>query len=236
MTWQREAERQAAAAAPAEACGLLIVRRGRLRYLPCANVADAPLERFLIDPEAFAAAEDEGEVVAVVHSHPGASSAPSPADSVAQRASGLDWWILGDDGWRFMPAPGVKPYAGRAFTHGVNDCYSLIRDWFWRERGVLLSDYPRRDDWWEHGQDLYRAHFAECGFVEVAEARPGDALLLRIGAPVPNHAAIVLPGGRILHHLAGRISGVDTYDRLYRERTTHVLRHAATAAHDPSAG
>jgi len=237
MTWQVEAERHAAAVAPAEACGLLVVRRGRLRFVACENAADEPLERFQIAPEAFALAEDDGEVVAVVHSHPGASSAPSPADLVAHRASGLDWWILGFDGWRLLPAAGVLPYAGRTFTHGVNDCYTLVRDWFWRERGVLLPDYARQDRWWEQGQDLYRANFAAAGFVEVhGECRPGDALLLQIGAPVPNHAAIVMPGGRILHHLAGRISGTDTYDRLYRERTTHVLRHVATAAHDPSAG
>lgn len=221
MTWQRDAEEHARGETPAEACGVLVVRRGRLHYQPALNLARDPRCGFELDPEAWMSG---GDVVAIVHSHPGASSEPSPHDLQQHAASGLDWWILGIDGWRCTPAAGARPYAGRAFRHGETDCYTLVRDWYWRERGLFLPDYPREDDWWLHGQDLYREHYADCGFTAVTTALPGDLLLMQIGAPVPNHAAIVLPGGRILHHLAGRFSGADVYDRFFRERTTHALR------------
>lgn len=227
MNWQRDAEEHARRETPAEACGVLVVRRGRLHYEPALNLARDPRHGFELDPVALL-----GDVVAIVHSHPGASSEPSPHDLQQHAASGLDWWILGIDGWRCIPAAGALPYAGRVFRHGTVDCYTLVRDWCWRERGLLLPDYPREDDWWLRGQDLYREHFGECGFTVAALAQPCDVLLMQIGAPVPNHAAILLPGGKILHHLAGRYSGTDTYDRFYRERTTHVLR----APHDPPAG
>ena len=49
-------------------CGL---RRQRTSALfPCRNLAATPDEHFVMDPLDYANAEDQGEVVAVIHSHP----------------------------------------------------------------------------------------------------------------------------------------------------------------------
>ena len=51
---------EAARAAPAECCGLLLGRDGRISEArPAANVADNPLRRFEIDPAALFAAHRE---------------------------------------------------------------------------------------------------------------------------------------------------------------------------------
>ena len=53
--------------------------------------------------------------------------------------------------------------------------------------------------------NLYEAHFAECGFEEVApaDAAVGDALLMQVRSPVPNHAAVLVEPGVLLHHPGG---------------------------------
>lgn len=215
---------------PREACGLVVVEKGRERYLPCRNVA-AGTEHFILPAEDYAAAEDAGEVVAVVHSHPDVPAAPTEADLVSCEASGLPWHILSwpaDDLRTIEPSGYQAPLVGRSFAHGVLDCYTLIRDWYRLERGVNLPDFERRDDWWATGDDLYMQHYAEAGFAAVSQDQPeqvGDVILMQLRAKVPNHAAVYLGNGHMLHHLHGRLSSRDVYGGYWQEITRCVLRY-----------
>lgn len=78
---------------PREACGLLVEVGGVEVYRRCRNLG-AGMDQFIMDPVDYAEAELSGEVVAIVHSHPGESAEPSPADLSACQASGLVWHIV----------------------------------------------------------------------------------------------------------------------------------------------
>ena len=56
---------------PKECCGLVVAVEGINRYVPLMNAADKPEQDFRISAESWADAEDVGEPVCVVHSHPG---------------------------------------------------------------------------------------------------------------------------------------------------------------------
>lgn len=223
---------------PRECCGVLTVRKGRQQYVPCHNAAIGT-EHFVLPAVDYAAAEEQGEPIAICHSHPDAPPEPSAADRTACEASGLPWHILRVDApdagrepelYTFQPSGYRAPLVGRPFAHGVLDCYSLIRDWYAQERGITLPDFDRRDDWWLAGQDLYMAHFPDAGFVQLPEGTPlqaGDVILMQIRSPVANHAAIYIDEGygRMLHHLHGRLSSREVYGGYWRECTRAVLRH-----------
>ena len=182
---------------PKECCGLIAVVKGKRRYFPCKNLADTPDEHFVLDPADYASVEDKGEIVAVVHSHPTTNHNPSPADRVACEQSGLHWHIVNPNtqNWGYCEPEGFElPYVGREFSHGIVDCYSLCRDWYRHEFGLDLYNYPRRDQWWENGENLYLENFQKEGFhrIPVEELQRGDALLMQLASDVPNHAAIYL--------------------------------------------
>lgn len=232
MHWRESAALHAAADYPREACGLVVRIDGAEVYWPCRNMA-ADGDEFQAAPDDMIAPEDMGgEVVAVVHSHPDQTTPrPSPADIQACDSGGIDWHVIGwpSGKWATVtPRARIPRLAGRQFVHGVTDCYSVCRDWYRLERGVWLPDYTREDGWWDAGQNLYLDLFRDAGFVEVdGPPQPGDALLMQIRSPVPNHAAIYLAGDRILHHLGGRLSCIEAWDGALRATTKKVLRYAA---------
>lgn len=218
---------------PREACGVIVASGRRQDYVRCRNVSIEPNEEFRLCPEDYADAEEQGAVIGIVHSHPDASSRPSPADRAHCEASGLPWHILSwpeGDLRTLVPSGEIAPLEGRPFVHGVWDCYAIVRDWYRLEYGVTLPDYPREDGWWERGENLYMRLYAETGFHPVnGDLQPGDMILMQIRAPEPNHAAIYLGEGKILHHLYGRLSQQDIYGGYWAECTRLVLRHESQA-------
>lgn len=218
---------------PAEACGLIYLVRGKPRLMVCANMASNPTQEFEIGPVQFAEAEDMGDVVGVVHSHPEGTGQPSAFDLHSHRASGLSWWIVGlasaeaDPDIQFLPPADELPLIGRPFVHGVTDCYSIVKDYYRMEQNTCLPDYHREDEWWRKGQNLYEENFENAGFVALSddsEPQVGDIILMNIGANVSNHAAVYIGGNVILHHLHGRLSCREVYTGFYRDRTRRILR------------
>lgn len=225
-------EAHARQAYPQECCGLIVQAGDGLAYHPCRNLlADTPAgdDRFEIHHIDWAAAEDAGEVLAVVHSHPDAGANPSMADRVMCERTELPWVIIG---WPHgvmtltTPVGFSAPLIGRDFHHGVLDCYTLIRDYYAQTLGLALPDFERADEWWAKGGNLYRDGFAQAGFVEVND-RPQqhDVLLMQVCARVENHGAVCLGDGTIVHHLYGRLSSRDVYGGYWERHTTAVLRH-----------
>jgi len=219
---------------PREACGLAVIVKGRVRYVPCRNLA-AGTEHFELAPEDYANAEDLGEIVAVIHSHPNAGCNPSQADLISCERSGIPWAILAlpSGQWASIRPTGYKaPLVGRVFSHGVLDCYTLIRDYYFEVLNVTLPDFYRPAVWWDKKREggalnLYVDNFEKAGFVRVDRPlQKHDVLLMQVESDVPNHAAIYLGDEVILHHLYGRLSSRDVYGGMWQKHKTHVLEYA----------
>jgi proteasome lid subunit RPN8/RPN11 len=218
--------------APGEGCGAVVVFKGRYRFIPCRNLAESPEDFFVLDPECYAKAEEMGEIVAIAHSHYNHPATPSDADRVMCEATGLPWIIMAIPSGlvRVIEPEGYEaPLVGRQFCHGVLDCYTLIRDWHKRERGIEMPDFERRWEWWVNGENLYEDNFEKAGCVEVhrpdMQPEPGDILLMQIASPVINHAGIYLGDGQFLHHAVNRLSSRDVYGGYWRHHTVKIVRH-----------
>ena len=124
------------------------------------------------------------------------------------------------------------PLLGAEYEHGVTDCYGLVRRWYWQVRGLVLPDFPRSPEWWEHGGDLFTENFRSVGFKAVpltTSPELGDVLLMPIASRsgVPNHSAVYVGADTILHHLPKQLSRREGLPR-YWPRVTHLLRFRGT--------
>jgi proteasome lid subunit RPN8/RPN11 len=207
---------------PNESCGF--VSNGE--YIPMENKAVNKQDEFEFDWPL------DRPIDAIVHSHPRDTARPTASDMQSQIDTAVPWAIVACDGkrsqdpiwWGDQLEP--QPLIGRKFVHGVTDCYSLIRDYFRVERGIIIKEYPRDWMWWKNGLDLYRNGFREAGFKQITleEVVPGDCFLAQVMSDVPNHAGVILPGWESLHHFQGRLSRRDPIAR-WRNRVTHWLRY-----------
>ncbi len=201
---------------PEESCGA-VTPHG---YLPLDNFAEDKRRQFDCS-RACDELQIAGELLAVVHSHPDGPAGPSAHDIASQRSMDLPWGLVMSDGtvasrpffWGDSLTP--PPLLGREFRHGPSgtdgrgDCGALIRDWFRLERGLLIPDFPRDDEWWKAGKDLYAQHFSEAGFVLANREDPrlGDVALIQFRSKdVANHGGIYVGGGLLLNNLEGRLS------------------------------
>lgn len=218
---------------PQEACGVLIVKRGRIKFIPCENTSLDPLNNFSINSQEFADAEDQGEVVAIVHSHTKAPYAPSQGDVISQKVHGYPWLVVATDGQEILQTNWLEnekqefDLYGRPFIWHIFDCYTFIRDWYKQEMNIQIPEIQYKANFWEYGEELYLDNFKQAGFEEVhlESIQYGDAILMDLCNGVTSHAAIYLGGNTIAHHINGRLSSRDIYGQFYMGRTTKVVRY-----------
>lgn len=217
---------------PREACGVMVGGT----FIPCENTAEDPTRHFRLNPLDLVR---HGKVEAIMHSHPYSRTEhrtyppewPSHDDVKGFMATNVPWVIVATDGEGVSEQVVLRdtrdePLTGRPFIHGIFDCYSLVRDWFWQHKQVTLPNFPRQMGWWHTDADLYIKNFEAAGFKEISieDVQVGDCLLMRYAARCTNHAAVVTGDNRLLHHIAFRLSGED-YISAWSKNTVKGVRY-----------
>lgn len=218
---------------PKEACGLVVIFKGRYKYIPCKNVSNTPEQDFAIPTSDYAYAEELGEIVAIVHSHPTRDSSAGPTDMESQRVHGIDWLIIGMNNNESIDMCWIKgekvvlPLYGRTYMWHVNDCGSFIRDFYRQEFNIELPDFYRPEKFWEQGLEIYLDAYEKAGFheIEFKDLEYGDVILFALGTTITTHGAVYIGDNKIAHHLLGRLSCRDVLGKYYLDRATRFLRH-----------
>ena len=233
MNWKEAALAHAKDQDPNESCGLLLNIKGKERYYPCRNLSMTAFQCFIIDPEDYIKADNTGDIIAVVHSHPVTPPVPSQSDKVACEQSGLIWHIVNPktESWGYLKPTGYKaPILGREWAWGVTDCYTLVRDWYKEKLNINLIDWQRPTTLEDFNKEpMFEKCAEETGFRELRPDEKlidGDLLFMSIFSNNLNHVAIFIDGD-VLHHLADRLSCIEPYSEWLLKCTGKRLRYVA---------
>ena len=128
---------------------------------------------------------------------------------------------------------GNFPYEGRQYALNYSDCYRLVMDFYKREFGIELRDYKAGNEWLfslqvYEGRNLLMLNYERENFTQVAAPEYGDPIFIcssdnrRYG---PEHVAIYVGDGKMLHHYADRLSCIQPYSSFWKDKTVAILRH-----------
>ena len=233
MNWKEAALVHAKDQDPKESCGLLLNIKGKEKYFPCRNLSMTAFQCFIIDPEDYIKADNTGDIIAVVHSHPVTPPVPSQSDKVACEQSGLVWYIVNPktESWGYLEPTGYKaPILGREWAWGVTDCYTLVRDWYKEKLNINLIDWQRPTTLEDFNKEpMFEKCAEETGFRELRPDEKlidGDLLFMSIFSNNLNHVAIFIDGD-VLHHLADRLSCIEPYSEWLLKCTGKRWRYVA---------
>ena len=233
MNWKEQAAIHADKEAPKESCGLLAIIKGKETYWPCENLSESPDEFFVIDPDNWADCEDEGELIGIIHSHAYGSALPSEADKASCEHLGLPFYIYSVEqkNWiDFEPSGYTSGLYGRTWIWGKHDCWSLITDYFLKNKQINLK-------FWERPKSIkifcenpyFEKVLTGSGFKEVSKDNiiNDDVLLMQGPDQKLNHVALYIGDQTILHHNIRQLSCRELYDLRYIEATKKVYRYEA---------
>lgn len=212
-------EKHTLAEYPKEMCGFLTADD----FFPAENIAerregdpedrDARELRFTINPLDYA--KYYSKAIAIVHSHCRKAKqpevfdlrTPSYRDMIEQPRTNLPWLIVGCEGINVstplqFPRIPNNNYLNRHFLWFINDCYTLVQDWYLFELDITLKPYVLSGDYTAIRclSNLFETHIEDYGFKEVpyAEIQKHDLVILDNGAFESNHLGI-FTGTSILH-------------------------------------
>ena len=233
MTWKDIALKHAREDSPHEACGLLVNYKGKQKYFPCKNLAEDLEDQFIIDPDDWVVAEDAGEIIAVIHSHPNHPPTPSQADLASCEYLDLPFYIVTPEAeqWNYFEPSGYKKgLLGREWVWDVQDCWSLITDWYKEKKNIEIKHWkrPKNPEEFENNP-LFEYALPKLGFTEIddnVETEVGDVLLLNTFKNTLSHVALYVGDQTILHHCQKRLSCRETYDQMHIECTKKRYRYA----------
>ena len=119
---------------------------------------------------------------------------------------------------------------GREYEAGTVHCYSLVRDFYRDNFGILGADYAIPHDLDADVLNLVGLLHEREGMEKVENwtlksLQPGDVLCTAIRAANPNHLVVYVGGNTVVHHLRGRTSCAEPLRDFWRMVTCFILRH-----------
>jgi proteasome lid subunit RPN8/RPN11 len=203
---------------PEEACGVIVEEV----FYAKENIHPSPLDNFMFSQEDTVNLLDID--YSIIHSHTANSfkvdpRTPSFEDMVGRENTQVPWGIVHCDGESvtdilYFGQVNTEKLVGRDYISNVFDCFTLARDFFYKEFSIDIGLHPRPSDWEEWNPHYISHNYSKTGFTEqTGELEFGDILLFSISSRQINHIGIYLEPDKFIHHLHSRKSSEDSISR-----------------------
>tara|TARA_B100000902_G_C27173494_1_gene845101 strand:+ start:104 stop:841 length:738 start_codon:yes stop_codon:yes gene_type:complete len=231
-------KRHALEESPKECCGILIKKENTLTAFPCYNVSEKPEKHFSILPSDYLKASRKGTVEAVYHSHNSNNDKFSPNDILNSKSHNLPFVLYcapKDSFSTFDPEKSKTFWYDKTFKIGETDCYTVVKEYY-KELGIELDGQNNLgNDWHKKNPELIQELFdlnKSNPNLPIIELPPNtglkkhDVIVFQfVKGAGPNHVAIYLGNGEILHHPRNKFLCIQELNKTLRKTIFKIYRH-----------
>lgn len=131
-------------------------------------------------------------------------------------------------------------FEGRPYVPGKEDCYGLLRRYYWKNYGLRLENYARPEGFSQFGMDLINKNLEAEGFQYVEASlnhlEIGDGIIMAIGrTEIANHVGVYVGNRMFLHHLHGQRSIAENFSERWKARVLNIVRHPGVTSQNTMA-
>ncbi len=207
--------------------GVLIENNNGISFFPCANLSYNKNNNYILSYLDYIKAEKHGKIIAMVHSQE--NDGPSILDNISainfNLYSIIYCWKSGNF---YVIKPELKDYLYKNFTIGVNDCFSLMKDYFKNELNINISNYSRKENWHIDNPKIMLESFGKEGFIEIndiGKLKLHDVLLFGKNKNELYHIGIYQENNLMLHHPRDSKSCIEDINLHWLNKLMLIIRH-----------
>ena len=223
---------------PKECCGVLIEGEGNIVAFPCRNVSEKPEKHFSILPTDYLKASNKGRVKGIYHSHNSTNDKFSPNDILNSKGHNLPFVLYcspKDSFSTFDPKKSKTFWYDKVFKIGETDCYTVVKEYY-KDLGIeLKGENNLGNDWHRKNPELIQQLFdlnknnPDLPIMELpptASLRKHDVIVFQfVKGAGPNHVAIYLGNGEILHHPRNKFLCIQELNKTLSKTIFKIYRH-----------
>lgn len=215
-----------------EICGLFYTNFDTVNFYQCKNISINPHNTFEISNEDFIKVENMGDIKGIFHSHVNEDSEFSENDINLSNEIDLPIFCYSDLDKKYReyrPKDYKISLYPRQFIWGQNDCYSLIRDYYWNNFNILLDDFDRDEFFDKENPSVIIDNFQNQGFYEpenTIDIQEHDLIVYKsIKHAYPDHLEVFIGNSRVLSHLMNRLSSKEMIQEGIFKKRYKIFRY-----------
>lgn len=182
-----------------EVCGLILLINNDYKVFPCENVSFNKKEHSILNVLDYIKAEKIGEIVGTYHSQE--NDGPSLIDNLTSDSHNIFSIIYC---WKLDKFYVIKPqlinYLYKDFKIGEHDCFTLVKNYYYKQLNISLNNYERKDNWHIDNPKLILQGFKKEGFTVVEDRKMHDIILFGKNSNNLYHMGVYLKNNMFIHH------------------------------------
>lgn len=214
-----------------EICGLLIETPTGVSVHHSQNNAANKSKYFVINPIDYIQASEKGKIIGCYHSHIDDNFDFSEFDknnAEKHKLTYVLYSIKADKFIEYIPQNRKNNYLDRKFEIGKSDCFSLVRDYYLNEFKIKISDYQRKNGWFDENTEIIFQNFEKEGFRLLENNEKWEKYdILTFGKTERElfHFMIYLDNEIILHHPHDKYSIIEKLSDSKKRHIKAVFRY-----------